>query len=89
MIRTQLGSSLSHIRPRARTSHIHRRQKTTSADPRHSEWYREMIPGMIPIALLGSSVYLVRTPESDRPFHRADRRGLLTGIAARTRETVA
>ena len=35
-------------------------QETTSANSRHSEWYRDMVPGMIPIALLGSTVYLVR-----------------------------
>ena len=35
-------------------------QKTASGNSKHSEWYRDMIPGMIPIALLGSTVYLVR-----------------------------
>ncbi|KAG1820356.1 uncharacterized protein BJ212DRAFT_1203319, partial [Suillus subaureus] len=25
----------------------------------HSEWYASMLPGMIPVALLGSAVYLV------------------------------
>ncbi|KAF9649621.1 hypothetical protein BDM02DRAFT_3080573, partial [Thelephora ganbajun] len=32
--------------------------QTTPANSRHSEWYRDMIPGMIPVALLGSTVYL-------------------------------
>ncbi|KAG1863361.1 hypothetical protein C8R48DRAFT_552947, partial [Suillus tomentosus] len=25
----------------------------------HSQWYASMIPGMVPVALLGSAVYLV------------------------------
>ncbi|KAJ8595334.1 hypothetical protein M405DRAFT_714991, partial [Rhizopogon salebrosus TDB-379] len=27
----------------------------------HSEWYASMLPGMIPVALLGSGVYMVST----------------------------
>ncbi|EIW82220.1 hypothetical protein CONPUDRAFT_21544, partial [Coniophora puteana RWD-64-598 SS2] len=26
---------------------------------RHGDWYAEMLPGMVPVALLGSAVYLV------------------------------
>lgn len=26
----------------------------------HAAWYAEMLPGMVPIALLGSAVYVVR-----------------------------
>jgi len=33
-------------------------QESASKDPRHSEWYRDMVPAMIPVALLGSAVYL-------------------------------
>jgi hypothetical protein len=76
MIWNRLGSSVSRIRLRAGTGHAHRRQQTTSTDPRHSEWYRDMIPGMIPIALLGSSVYMVRMLNSGCPSDGADRRGL-------------
>lgn len=33
---------------------------SSTAEPRsaHSEWYASMLPGMIPVALLGSAVYL-------------------------------
>ena len=54
-------------------------QKSAPASSRHSEWYRDMIPGMIPIALLGSTVYFVSriqpaVPSKERtadPFRRA------------------
>ena len=62
MIRNQLGNSISRIRLRAGTRRTYGSQQTTSASSKHSEWYRDIIPGMIPIALLGSSVYLVRRP---------------------------
>ncbi|KAG2369978.1 hypothetical protein BDR07DRAFT_1347045 [Suillus spraguei] len=31
---------------------------TTEPRSAHSEWYASMLPGMIPVALLGSAVYL-------------------------------
>ncbi|KAG0705496.1 hypothetical protein DFH29DRAFT_281209 [Suillus ampliporus] len=33
---------------------------SSTAEPRsaHSEWYASMLPGMIPVALLGSAVYM-------------------------------
>ncbi|KAG1892643.1 hypothetical protein F4604DRAFT_1672617 [Suillus subluteus] len=31
---------------------------TTGPRSAHSEWYASMLPGMIPVALLGSAVYL-------------------------------
>lgn len=33
-------------------------QQAASANSKHAEWYRDIVPGMIPIALLGSAVYL-------------------------------
>lgn len=57
----RLGNSASRIRFRAGTGHAYS-QQTASANSKHSEWYRDMIPGMIPIVLLGSTVYLVRRP---------------------------
>lgn len=62
MIRSQLGHSASRIRLKAGTSHAYSSQQTTSTSSKHSGWYKDIVPGMIPIALLGSSVYLVRTP---------------------------
>lgn len=59
MIWKRLGTSVNRIRLRPGTGRVFGNQQTTSAESRHSEWYRDVIPGMIPVALLGSSVYLV------------------------------
>ena len=41
-----------------------------SAKSRHAQWYADIVPGMIPIALIGSTVYMVRElvifPERNR-----------------------
>jgi len=55
----RLGNRASRLLPGVRTARPYG-QETTSANSRHSEWYKDMIPGMIPIVLLGSTVYLVR-----------------------------
>jgi len=43
-----------------------------SAKSRHAQWYSDMVPGMIPIALIGSTVYmalqLVRTNLSHEQY---------------------
>ncbi|KAG2152053.1 hypothetical protein BD769DRAFT_1402897 [Suillus cothurnatus] len=38
---------------------IRRYSSTTGPRSAHSEWYASMLPGMVPVALLGSAVYLV------------------------------
>jgi len=60
MIWNRLGSRTGRVRLGAGVGRSYS-QQTASANSKHSEWYRDMIPGMIPIALLGSTVYLVRT----------------------------
>lgn len=60
MVWNQLRGSFSRIRLGAGTGRTYSSQEAASASSKHSEWYRDIIPGMIPIALLGSSVYLVR-----------------------------
>jgi len=57
MVWNQLGNKTSRIRLGARTSRAYT-QQTASGNSRHSEWYKDMVPGLIPIALLGSTVYL-------------------------------
>jgi hypothetical protein len=41
-------------------------QSAASGKSAHAQWYSDLLPGMIPVALLGSAVYLVskisRTP---------------------------
>lgn len=59
MVWNRLGNRASRVRLGARTGRAYS-QETTSGNARHSEWYRDMVPGMIPIALLGSTVYFVR-----------------------------
>ncbi|KAF9779469.1 hypothetical protein BJ322DRAFT_1013100 [Thelephora terrestris] len=58
MVWNHLGNSARRVCSRAGTRRAYGTQQTTSASSKHSSWYRDMIPGMIPIALLGSSVYL-------------------------------
>ncbi|KIM91035.1 hypothetical protein PILCRDRAFT_58810 [Piloderma croceum F 1598] len=41
-------------RPRWRTYN----QSATSGKSAHAQWYSDLLPGMIPVALLGSVVYL-------------------------------
>ena len=60
--------------------HAHGNQQS-----KHSEWYRDMVPGMIPIVLLGSSVYLVCHGEAC-PLRGAD---FTVGITAYKSKVVA
>ncbi|KAG1780169.1 hypothetical protein EV702DRAFT_964483 [Suillus placidus] len=49
------------VRPRSlRVPQRRTRGHSSTTEPRsaHSEWYASMLPGMIPVALLGSAVYL-------------------------------
>ncbi|KAG2058849.1 hypothetical protein BDR06DRAFT_50524 [Suillus hirtellus] len=38
---------------------------TTGPRSAHSQWYASMIPGMVPVALLGSAVYLLLQSQLD------------------------
>lgn len=35
----------------------------------HAQWYSDMLPAMVPVALLGSAVYMVRSPLLPRTGH--------------------
>ena len=82
MIWSRLGSRAGRNRLGARAYS----QKTAPTSSKHSEWYKDMIPGMLPIALLGSTVYFVsRTPIAPSPQLLI----LFVGLTARTRTTLA
>ncbi|KAF7433233.1 hypothetical protein PC9H_005183 [Pleurotus ostreatus] len=38
--------------------HTHRRRYATKTKSAHAQWYADVVPAMIPVALLGSAVYL-------------------------------
>lgn len=59
------ASSRSVARPRWQTTPTRRTYSTEQAAASkppspHAQWYSDMLPGMIPVALLGSAVYIVR-----------------------------
>ncbi|CCM02841.1 uncharacterized protein FIBRA_04953 [Fibroporia radiculosa] len=54
---TSLLQRLRPVRP-LRTLHPRPRHNSHSAGPRHVHFYSDLVPGMIPVALLGSAVYL-------------------------------
>lgn len=72
MVWSRLGNITSRIHLGTRTGRAYSKE-TAPANSRHSEWYRDMIPAMIPVALLGSTVYLVRETTVAVPSQGQDR----------------
>jgi len=59
--------------PRARRlQRSYSQQSPSASKSRHAQWYSDMVPGMLPIALIGSTVYmtlqLVRTNLSHEQY---------------------
>ncbi|KIJ70290.1 hypothetical protein HYDPIDRAFT_104984 [Hydnomerulius pinastri MD-312] len=60
---SRLSTLHRQIPIRTRAQH-HRAYSTSPSSARsgHANWYASMLPGMIPVAILGSAVYMVSVP---------------------------